>query len=72
MGGGKGEKKQTHLMAQNVESLDPTKLTALTPEVVSLFDSIFEYLLYLFRQDIHPLFARKNGTYIFFAVDRIP
>lgn len=35
MGGGKGEKKQTHLMAQNVESLDPTKLSALTPEVIS-------------------------------------
>ena len=66
MGGGKGEKKQTHLMAQNVESLDPTKLTALTPEVVSLFDSMFMFEYYcLFRQAIDPLLARIIEDRIF-------
>jgi hypothetical protein len=30
------EKSQPHLMAQDAATVDPSKLTALTPEVVSL------------------------------------
>jgi hypothetical protein len=30
------EKKQNHLMPQDASAIDATKLTALTPEVVSL------------------------------------
>ena len=30
------EKSQPHLMAQDAATVDPTKLTALTPEVVSV------------------------------------
>ena len=32
---GKEAKKQTHLKPQDPETVDPSKLTALTPEVVS-------------------------------------
>ena len=37
--GGMQLKTQDHLMKQDAGSIDPTKLTALTPEVVSLLFS---------------------------------
>ena len=37
MGADDLEKKQTHLKPQDAAAVDPSKLTALTPEVVSVF-----------------------------------
>ena len=38
MGADNKEKKQPHLKEQDATSVDPAKLTALTPEVVSIYD----------------------------------
>lgn len=41
------ERTQPHLMAQDASKVDPTKLTALTPEVVGLSSSVgFLRLIY--------------------------
>lgn len=43
-GSGIQMKKQDHLMKQDATAIDPTKLTALTPEVVSLYPFLFPFV----------------------------